>query len=171
MGRILLVHGLIAGAVIAIVSFGGLALMAGDDGVAAGSQWLGYTVMVIALSVIYFAVKGYRDDQQGGVIRFRVALKLGLGISLVAGAVYVLGWEIYFQATGGDFVQEYAASYLAQMRADGAAVDAISAARERMAEFEELYAFLPARIAITRVEILPVGVLISLLSAALLRKP
>lgn len=169
MTRIILIYGLIAGAVVAIVSFGGLALLA-DDGIPAGGQWLGYTVMVIALSVIFFAVKGYRDDQQGGVIRFWTALKLGLGISLVAGLVYVMGWEIYFQATGGEFMQQYAAAYLEQMKSDGASAAAIEAARERMAEFEAIYEFLPARMGITLIEILPVGFVISLLSAALLRR-
>lgn len=169
MGRMMLIYGSIAGAVVAIVSFGGMALLS-DEGVAAGSQWLGYAIMVIALSVIFFAVKGYRDNQQGGVIRFWTALKLGLGISLVAGAVYVIGWEIYFQATGGDFMQQYAASYLEQMRADGVGAAELDAARSRMAEFQDLYDFLPVRMGITLIEILPVGVLISLVSAALLRR-
>lgn len=169
MIRSMLIHGSISGAVIAVVSFGSMAL-AGDESRIAGSEWLGYTIMIVALAVIFFAVRSYRDEQLGGVIGFWTAMRLGLGISLVAGVVYVLGWEIYYQATGGDFMQQYAASYLEQMRADGVGAAELDAARSRMAEFQDLYDFLPVRMGITLIEILPVGVLISLVSAALLRR-
>ena len=169
MARIILIYGLIAGSVVAIVSFGSLALLS-DGEIPTGSKWLGYSIMVIALSVIFFAVKGYRDQQLGGVIKFWTALKLGAGISLVAGVAYALGWELYYQTLGGEFMQQYALSYLDQMRADGATAAELETARQRMADFEQLYSLLPARFGITLVEILPVGLFISLLSAALLRK-
>ena len=169
MARIIIVYGLIAGGVVALVSFGSLALLS-DGEIPTGSKWLGYSIMLIALSVIFFAVKSYRDQQLGGVIKFWTALKLGFGISLMAAVVYALGWELYYQTLGGDFMQQYTLSYLEQMRVDGATSNEIETARQRMADFERLYSLLPARFGITLVEILPIGLVISLLSAALLRK-
>ncbi|MEM1082162.1 MAG: DUF4199 domain-containing protein, partial [Pseudomonadota bacterium] len=134
------------------------------------SQLLGYSIMVVALSVIFIAIKGYRDQQLGGVIKFWTGLKLGVGISLVAAVVYALGWELYYQTLGSDFIQQYSNAYLEQLRVDQVDADQIEAARQKMNEFEALYSFFPARFGITLIEILPVGLFISLLSASLLRK-
>ena len=106
MNRIMLTYGAISGAVIALATFGSMALHEGE-GAVAEFEWLGYAIMIIALSVIFFAVKSYRDDRLGGAIRFWTAFRLGLGISIVAGVVYVLGWEIYYQTLGGDFMERY----------------------------------------------------------------
>lgn len=169
MKRIVLIYGLVSGAIVAGVSFGAMAIW-GADGKAAGSAWLGYSIMVIALSLIFFAVKSYRDEELGGVIHFWTALKLGLGISLVAGVVYIIGWEIYYQALGGSFVDQYAVSYIEQMQANGASAAQLAETRIKMEEFKRLYEFLPARTGITLLEIFPVGAAISLICAALLRK-
>lgn len=168
MNRIILTCGTISGAAIALLTFGSMALNEGD-GHTTEFEWLGYAIMIVALSVIFFAVKSYRDDRLGGTIRFRTAFKLGLGISIVAGVVYALGWEIYYQTLGGEFIEGYSASYLDRMRADGASAAEVAAARQRMEEFNALYEFMPARLGITLLEIIPVGIVISLLSAALLR--
>lgn len=169
MKRIVFTFGLVSGAIVAVVLFGSMAIW-GTDGMTAGSVWLGYSIMVIALSVIFFAVKSYRDDQLGGVIRFWTALRLGLGITAVAGAVYVIGWEIYYQTLGGNFMDHYIAASLERLRNDGAAAAELARARQDMEEFRALYENLAARMVITLLEILPVGVVIALFSAALLRK-
>jgi len=168
MKRIIAIYGLVSGATVAGVSFGAMAVW-GGDGKAAGSEWLGYSVMVIALSLIFVAVKSYRDEELGGVIRFSTALKLGLGISLVAGVIYVIGWEIYYQTLGAGFMDDYIASSIEQMLADGASAARVAEARREMEEFKDLYSLLPARMGITLLEILPVGLVISLICAGLLR--
>jgi len=139
------------------------------------SEWFGYLVMLVALSMIFVGVKRYRDVECGGVIRFGRALALGLGIAVVAGLIYVAGWELYIGFAGWDFVANYLADYTAgiveTMRAEGATATAIQAKQAEMRELAELYRNPLYRMPITFAEIFPVGLLVALVSAALLRNP
>lgn len=169
MRRIILVYGAISGSVIIGITIGSLLIFEPGSS-AMGSEWMGYLIMIIVLSLIFFGVKSYRDEELGGVISFKKALGLGLGIAAVAGIFYTGIWEIYVQATGGEFIDLYIESHLQGMRESGAAETAIAQAREKMQEFKEMYQNPLIRMAITFMEIFPVGLVISLISAALLRK-
>src|ERR1700712_987588 len=68
------------------------------------SLWLGYLIMLVGLSSILVGVKQYRDQRLGGVIRFLPAFGLGLGIAVVAGAIYVAMWETYLAVTHYTFM-------------------------------------------------------------------
>jgi hypothetical protein len=135
------------------------------------SLWFGYLVMLVALSLIFVGVKRYRDVECGGVIRFGRAFGLGLAIAAVAGLVYVIGWEIYLAASGWDFMANYSQSLIDGMRAKGASAAAIQAKTEEMRGIAEMYRNPLWRMPITFSEIFPVGLLVALVSAALLRNP
>ena len=96
MLRIALTYGIIAGVVIVIGIIATFSLSTGHGG---GSLFLGYLIMILALSMVFFGVKRYRDRDLGGVIKFLPALLMGLGIAIVAGVAYVLVWEGYLAAT------------------------------------------------------------------------
>jgi hypothetical protein len=127
--------------------------------------------MVLALSLIFFGVKRLRDRELGGVIRFMPALLAGLGISAVAGVIYVIGWEITLAMTDFAFIDSYSAAAIESARAKGASAADIEALIVQMGEFRQQYANPFFRMPLTFIEIFPVGVLISLISAALLRNP
>jgi hypothetical protein len=166
--RYSIVYGAIAGAVvIGVITFG----MALDLPSHATSEWFGYLVMLVALSLIFVGVKRYRDIESGGIIKFGSAFKLGLGIAAVAALVYVLGWEIYLAASGRDFMAEYSASIIEGMRSEGASAAAIQSRSAEMQDMANRYKNPLFRIPVTFVEIFPMGLLIALLSAALLRNP
>jgi hypothetical protein len=134
------------------------------------SEFLGYTIMLVALSMIFFGVKDYRDRELGGVIRFLPAFMMGIGISIVAGIIYVLVWEVYMAYTHYTFMDAFVRSYIEQKKAagvTGAALDKVVAEMEAM---KVQYANPLFRLPMTFMEIFPVGFLISLLSAAVLRK-
>jgi hypothetical protein len=135
------------------------------------SEWFGYLVMLAALSMIFVGVKRFRDVECGGVIRFGRAFAVGLGIAVVASVVYVIGWEIFQFATGWDFMADYTASIIQTMRDEGASQAAISAKITEMHGFAEQYHNPLFRIPMTFAEIFPVGLLVALVSAALLRNP
>jgi hypothetical protein len=169
MRRIALIYGSIAGAVSIGTAVLGMSL--GESAHLAGLEWLGYLVMLVALALVFVGVKQYRDEHGGGVIRFVTALKVGLGIVLVAAVVYVLVWEVYLAATGYGFMEEYVASVLEERAAAGASPAELEAARTEMAEMAARYERAPARMLITSLEILPIGILVALVSAAVLRRP
>lgn len=165
MIRTILIAGLVAGAIA-----GGLcslfALTLSDHMTGGYGMLLGYTTMLIALSIIFVAVKRYRDGALGGVIRFWPALGMGLAIALVAGVLYALAWEGALLAMGGP--DGFIDGYVAQLRAKGGASAAEIAQIEAMRISYRNPLF---RLPITFSEIAPVGVLVALLSAALLRNP
>lgn len=135
------------------------------------SEWFGYLVMLAGLSLIFVAVKRYRDVERGGVIRFLPAFGLGLGVALVAAILYVLGWEAVLAASGRDFIAEYSAGIVQSMQADGASAATIQAKQAELAEIGEAYRNPLFRMPITFLEIAPVGFIVAVVSAALLRDP
>jgi len=170
MLRIIITYGIIAGLIVAIPMF---ALLASDG---AHESWssshlFGYALMILALSMTFIGVKSYRDKVKGGVIKFLPAFGVGLGISVVAALIYVIGWEITLYLTNYTFAADYAASTLAAAEAKGAPPAELEAMRTQFAEFELMYANPLVRLPMTFIEIFPVGLIISLISAALLRNP
>ena len=168
MTRYALIYGSIAGAIAISVLTAGLAFDLSNH---TSSVWFGYLVMLVALSLILVGVKRYRDVECGGVIRFRPAFGLGLAIAVVAALIYVAGWELYLAASGTDFMADYTRSILDGMRADGASRAAIQAKAAEMRAMAESYKNPLFRMPMTFVEIFPVGLLVALISAALLRNP
>ncbi|MED5548248.1 MAG: DUF4199 domain-containing protein [Pseudomonadota bacterium] len=169
MTRIILVYGSIAGLIVGILMVIGWIAMSGEHG--AGSMAVGYLTMLLALSFVFIAIKRHRDVNLGGVIRFWPALGIGLGVAALAGLFYVVSWEIYFNATGGAFMDAYIDAQIATRQADGATETELAAFEAEMRSFMTLYANWWFRMPMTFTEILPVGVLVSFVSAAVLRNP
>lgn len=169
MHRIIWVNGLIAGAII-IIAISVSMELGGITEHTADLQWLGYLVMIAALSLIFFGVKQFRDREQGGVIRFWRAFQVGLGITVVASLVYVVGWEINLALTDYRFIDEYAASQLNAQREAGASEAELAELTAEMDRMKAMYGQVVPRLLITFGEIFPVGLLIALISAAVLRR-
>lgn len=131
------------------------------------SAWLGFLVVFIAFSAIFIAIKQYRDETLGGVIRFGTAFLIGAGITLVASVVYVAVWEIYLVATDYAFVDEYVQMMIES--SEGSAAEVRDAMRADAESIRQDYMNPFFRIPITFVEIFPVGIIVSLVSAYLLK--
>ena len=168
MKKIIAVYGLIAGAIIAASVALSLALDFSSEHLA-GLEWLGYAIMIIAFSMIFVAVKGYRDRELGGVIGFGTAFRVGIGITLVASLIYVVAWEINLAVTDNAFIEVYTQSYLEEKEAAGASEAEMNELRADMQVMRERYANPLFRMPITFLEIFPVGLLITLISAFVLR--
>ncbi len=167
MLRYALIYGAIAGAIsITVITLG---LVFGDGNT--GSQAFGYLIMIVALAMIFVGVKRYRDRDLGGVIKFGPAFMLGLAIAGVAGIAYVLGWEAYLASTGHAFIGEYTAGVIEAKRAAGMAGAELEKLIAEMDAMVENYANPLFRMPMTFLEIFPVGLIIALISAALLRNP
>ena len=170
MLRIVLAYGVAAGLIVAAPMFAMLTLAPRND--IATSPLTGYLIMMLALSLVFVGVKRYRDRVQGGVIKFMPAFFIGLAISAVAGIIYVIGWEITLAATDFAFIDGYSEAMIAAERAKAGVTPAdMARVTAQMAEFRTQYANPLFRLPMTFIEIFPVGLLIALISAALLRNP
>jgi uncharacterized protein DUF4199 len=167
MFRNILTYGTIAGLIVGIALSAVVIGFSGSHG--SNGMVIGYTIMLVGLSTIFVAVKRYRDVDLGGVIGFWQALGMGLGISVVAGIFYVAAWDMACAITGTDFAGSYTAALIAQKKAAGVGGAALAKFIAEMNTFKVQYANPLYRWPMTFVEIFPVGVLVSLISAGLLR--
>ncbi|MDP2260514.1 MAG: DUF4199 domain-containing protein [Caulobacter sp.] len=167
MFRTILTFGVMAGLIVIVPM--GLMMTFGEFGHASHSMITGYAVMLLAFSLVFIGVKRHRDRTLGGVIRFLPALAAGLGISLLASVVYVLGWEITLALTDYAFMTDYAAAVIEAARARGASAGEMAKITTEMDAMKVMYSNPLMRLPMTFVEIFPVGLLVSIVSAALLR--
>lgn len=170
MKKIVLINGIIAGLIVSGIMIISHPLI--DDGTLSydSGMLVGYASMVLALSMVFVGIKSYRDHVLRGVISFGKAFKIGLLITLIASLMYAVTWDIYYRVAARDFSEKYAAHYIDKMEKEGASAGEISAMRLEMQEFNVLYENAFVRFGITLMEILPVGLVVTLLSAAVLRK-
>lgn len=169
MTKIIWTCGLIGGIVAA--TWGVLGEGVFSDSVSLNTRMiLGYASMILAFSLIFVAVKNYRDNYNNGIITFAKALKIGLFITLIASTVYVVFWMIDFSYFVPDFGEKYQAQVLAEMKASGASAEAIkkqgAEISEMMGKYKNNAAF---RIMFTYLEIVPVGIVVSLIAALILK--
>lgn len=158
-----LIAGLIAGGLLSATTIG----MA-DDPPKYG-MLLGYTIMLVALSAVFVGIKRYRDDDLGGIIRFWPAFGMGVAMSFIAGILYVVAWEAAVAVTHTDFAGSYSAAMIEQQRAKGVSAEELARFVAEMERFKVQYANPLFRLPMVFIEIFPVGVLVSLVSAGLLR--
>ena len=164
----ILSYGALAGLIVGIPMFGLALAMEGHPPLAYG-MLIGYLTMLIALSTVFVAIKRHRDAELGGIIRFWPAFGLGLGISFVASVMYVLAWEAVQAVTHMDFAASYGQVLIEEQRARGVSAAALAKTIAEMEQFKVDYANPLFRLPMTFTEIFPIGVLVSLVSAALLR--
>jgi hypothetical protein len=168
MIRLIAYYGIVAGLIVAVPMVWMMMTLTPQTAPANGAIY-GYLTMIVALTAVFMGIKHYRDKVLGGVIKFGPALLVGLGISAVASVIYCIGWEISLAWSGFDFAQSYSQSIVEAARAKGASPAEVQKVIADGESFVKMYANPLYRVPITFIEMFPVGVVISLISAALLR--
>lgn len=134
------------------------------------SMLLGYASMLIAFSLIYVAIRNYRDRHNKGVISFGKAFQMGLFISLIASTMYVLSWLIFFYGFHPDFMDKYSAHEIATLQASGASPEAMAAKHKELTDMSSIYKNPLMNSLMTYAEILPVGLLVTLICSFILKR-
>ena len=168
MQRIVLTFGLIAGAILSVMM---LLTIPFHDQIGFDKGYIiGYTTMVLAFLMIFVGVKTYRDTVAGGKVTFGQAFKVGLLIMLVASACYVVTWEFIYYTISPDYLDKYASYSIEKLKQSGASAEAVAAKTQEMAKFKVMYQNPLVNIAFTLLEPLPVGLLFTLVAAAVLSR-
>ena len=168
MKKIVLTFGLISGAILMLMMFAGIPLM--KSGQFGKLEVIGYSTMVASFLMVFFGIRSYRENIGGGTISFGKALQVGLLITLISCVCYVIAWQIIYSNFTPNFIENYGNYMIEKARAAGASPEELAAQREQIKSFKEWYANPFIRIAFTLLEPLPVGLPMTLISAALLRK-
>ncbi len=168
MKKIILTYGLIAGA-ITMVSITIATVFHDQIGFDKGI-YVGYSMMLFAFSMIFVGIKNYRDNYNQGVVSFGTALKMGLLITLIASTIYVLTWLVVYYNFMPDFMDKYAVYEIDKMKAAGASTAEMINHTKEMADFAVMYKNPFVNAGMTYMEILPVGLLVSLICAFILKR-
>ena len=166
MRKTILTYGFLAGAILGGVMIASLPFMNGG----LMGALIGYTTMVLAFLLVYFGVRSYRDNVAGGRITFGKAMLVGSAIALIGICCYVATWEvIYFKVTP-DFAEKYAAHQIDRMRAAGASEAMLAQKQKEMDAFAKAYHDPIINIAYTFLEPLPVALIMTLISAGMVKR-
>lgn len=129
------------------------------------SDIVGYAIMILVFSLIYFGTRNYRNKYLDGNITFGKAFKTSALIALVGSTIYVLAWLICYYLFVPDFMDVYTDYVLKNCTAED-----FPAKSKEMANFKEMYKNPLFVILITYSEILPVGLVVAFVSALILKR-
>lgn len=173
MKKTILTFGLISGVLSIIFTFL-IATLCDKDMIAFDkAELVGYASMVIALSMIFFGIKSYRDNYANGTVTFWKGVQIGILITSIGSVMYIAGGELYTVINPGfapRVVEKYKEYETNKLTKKGASQAEIDATMQQMAEMEKMMGNPLVRFGIYLIEIFPVGMIITFLSAALLRR-
>lgn len=169
MKKIVLVCGLISGLIVASLMVFSTGMCYANGNFDAGMV-IGYTSMILAFSLIFVGIRNFRDKYNNGVISFGKAFMIGLYITLIASTIYVLVWLVDYHFFVPDFAEKYSAHMIDKLRASGASQLEIDKQTKEMASFASMYKNPVFNALLTYTEILPVGLLVSLICALILKR-
>ncbi len=169
MQKIILKFGLIAGLLTATFMVITMVFFSPQ----ADSNWgafVGYASMIIAFSTIFMGIRAYRDQTTDSRLTFLQGLTLGLGITAIATVFYVTAWMIYYPLGGQEIMDNYFNTSLEKIKTSGLVEAELHQKLAEMEKFRQEYQNPLVRILYTIFEIFPVGLIITLISALILRR-
>jgi hypothetical protein len=168
MRKIVVIFGLISGAIsslmmIVLVTFGDR--IGFDRGAIIGN-----TSIVLSFLMVFFGIRTYRDDIGNGQITFLKAFAVGLSITLISCIIYVVTWEVIYYNLIPGFWDAYGAHLVQKLTASGASPATIEAKLLQVRRYKELYKNPLFNAALTFIDPFPIGLVITLISALILRR-
>ena len=172
MKKNIIIYGLIAGIIVSVLMLSSVNYLSHCEGNVDynTSMLIGYASMLIAFSLVFIGIRNYRDKYNGGVISFGKAFKIGILIVLIASTMYVIAWLIDYFFFIPDFAEKLSANMLAELKASGASQPEIDKQTKEMAKFVTMYKNPLFNAMMTYVEILPVGLIVTLISSLILKR-
>jgi hypothetical protein len=168
MRKTVLTFGVISGLTSAVTMLATVPFMhkiSGDKGLI-----IGYTTIVLAGLLVFFGIRSYRDNVSGGKLTFARGLAVGILISVLSNCFYVATWEVVSYKFMPDFAEKYAAQMVEHAKSSGASQQKIDETARQAADFARNYHNPLYNISMTFLEPFPVFLVITLVSAAILRK-
>lgn len=167
-----LIYGIIAGIIVSSLMLLSVNYMSYCEGNVdfETSMLIGYASMLIAFSLVFVGIKNYRDKYNGGIISFGKAFKIGIMIVLIASTIYVIAWLIDYFFFIPEFLEKYSNHVLEELKASGATQLEIDKQVEEMASFGKMYQNPFFNAMMTYMEILPVGLVVTLISSLVLKR-
>ncbi len=169
MKKTILTYGLLSGLVAAVLMTCS-ALYFKNSTDSKYGELIGYAGILLSMLFVYFGVRSYRESLAGGALSFGKAFQVGILITLISCACYVIAWMIVYHTMMPDFMDQYIERTLAQLKQAGATEDRIREEAARMEAYKAMYRNPFTLAAITFLEPFPVGALVTLITSLVLRR-
>jgi hypothetical protein len=168
MKKTTLTFGVISGAISSLMMVGTVPVrhMIGYD----KSIVIGYTSIVLSFFLVFFGIRSYRDNLGDGQITFLKAFAVGISITVLSCLCYVVTWEVMYHTVFPDFWDKYGAHLVEKLQASGASPAAVQAKFQQVTKYKELYKNPFLNAALTFIDPFTIGLVITLISAAVLRR-
>jgi hypothetical protein len=169
MKKTILTFGLISGILASILMIATLPLLKALEHGNRG-MIVGYTAIVLVALLVYFGIRSYRDNQANGTITFGRAFTIGLGITLISCTIYVITWQIIYFNFMPHMMDSYFAKLVQEAQSSPGSPAVIQAKVDAIRHSQQLYQNPFFNALYTFIEPFPIDLLITLISAAILRK-
>lgn len=156
-------NGILGGIIVSIVMIAMTYFMKTNPG-QEPNAFIGFISMFLAFIFVILGIKQERENNNAK-ITFGKAFLTGLYISLVISTIYVLVWLIIYYNFFPDFMEKYSEMVLKNTKPE-----ALAAKTTEMNQMKEWYKNPVMVILLTFMEILPIGIVVSLISALILKK-
>ena len=166
MKKNIIIYGLIAGVVVSVLMLISVSVLTDYD----TGLLVGYASMLIAFSLVFVGIRNYRDKYNDGVISFGRAFKIGIMIVLIASTIYAIAWLIDYFYFMPDYLDKFSVKMIAKMKLEGASQIKIDKETKEMADFAKMYKNPLFNMMMTYMEILPVGLVVTLISSFILKR-
>ncbi len=131
---------------------------------------IGYASMIAAFLLVYFGVRSYRDNVAGGSVGFGRAFSVGMLIVLVSAVMYSATWQVLYFGFDSDFFVKAQAYQMETARTKGATQAGLELQAAKNRKYAEMYNNPVINFGITLLEPMPPGLIIALISAAVLSR-
>jgi hypothetical protein len=168
MKKTVLTFGLISGAISAAMMLGTLPFV--DKIGFEKGEILGYTTIVLSALLVFFGVRSYRENVAGGRLTFSRGFAVGILITLISSACYVGTWELVYYKLMPGFAEKYAAHMVERAKASGASQQKVDETEGKAKQFKVMYDNPAINVAMTFMEVFPIGLVVTLASAGILRR-
>lgn len=169
MKKYILKYGIVASLILTGIIAISFAMQSGGQPDYGLGEVIGYAAMFLSLATIFVAIKQFRDREGHGTISFGSALKMGVLITLIVASVFVVFDALYITVIEPDWSANYQQYTLKQMESSGATEAEIEAMNAQFAAYEGTSGVIFIQV-VMFFTVFIIGLLISLISAAVLKK-
>ena len=166
MKKNIIIYGLISGIIVSALMLFSISIITDYD----IALFVGYASMLIAFSLVFVGIRNYRDKYNDGVISFGKAFKIGIMIVLIASTIYAIAWLVDYFYFVPDYLEKLSAKMLDKLSAGGASQIEIDKQTKEMADLAVMYKNPFFNAMMTYMEILPVGLVVTLISSLILKR-
>jgi hypothetical protein len=169
MKQTILRYGLYSAVFIILFFLGTWMIFGSDEQNFTLQEVLGYAGMILALCFVFFGIRHYRNQVNGGNLSFSEGMKLGLMISLIPALAFGVFDVFYVLYLNPEFMEQYYGHMQQQMQQKMSSAD-YQAWLKNMESEKEMFNNPAFQFLIMALTVFIIGVIITVISTLILKR-